>query len=77
MVDPAVFPLAELDCRDQDTGFEPQGLKSQTVWTLAEILLYPCYRRARFLHPGHGARPPRIGYHRAASQQRGDNLATN
>ena len=42
VVDPAALTLAELDCRDQDTISEPQGLKSQTVRALADILLCPC-----------------------------------
>jgi len=77
MVDPAVSPLAELDCRDQEIAYQPQGLKSQTAWALAEILLCSCRHLVTTLYlgqtvllryPGHGSGPPHIGYHMEAGQ---------
>jgi hypothetical protein len=58
MVDLAVVALAELDCRDQDIDFEPQGLKSQTAWALAERLLLSGCRQAALLYPGHAPDHP-------------------
>jgi len=58
MIDPAIFPLAELDCRDQDIASEPQGLKSQTARALADILLRSCCRQAMLLYPGYGQTTP-------------------
>ena len=62
MVDPAVFSLAELDCRDQGIAPEPQGLKSMTVGALANVFHRSSYRRPRLLYPGHGATPYRLAH---------------